>query len=119
VDIDGSVSGIPLAEQIARCLAAQGVDVDAALRDLGYAEERRKRRAEARVQRAGDLRFYLRRARDALRYEQAGWEQGAPGFTLAKVTAAQTLVTRLDGQYREACLNNQETMDELARRAGR
>ncbi|HXZ72640.1 MAG TPA: hypothetical protein VEH31_17460 [Streptosporangiaceae bacterium] len=119
MDVDGAVSGIGLGERIERFLASQGVDVRQAVADAGRAEERRAQQARDRMRQAADLAGSLRRAKRKLRFEQNGWQQSAPGFSLARVTEAQSRVQQLEASLREACLGNEATIAEVKRRAAR
>ena len=113
------VSGISLAEQISRFLAAQGVDVRQAVRDAGYAREHAARRAREAAGRAQDLALNLRAAKRALAFEQRGFVEHAPGFGIAKVGEAQQRVDQLTAALAETLGNDRELIGEANRRAAR
>ena len=118
-DPGGEVTGIGLGEQIARFLTAQGIDLGRAVADAGHARERRGQRARDRAQRAGDIAIHLRRAKRKLQFEQRGYVEGAPGFSVSKVGEAQRRVDQLDAELREVCVGDEEIIAEVQRRAGR
>jgi hypothetical protein len=113
------VSGIGLGEQIARFLTAQGIDLGRAVTDAGHARERREQRAKDRARAAGDIAIHLRKAKRKLAFEQRGFSDGAPGFSVSKIAEAQQRVDQLDAALREACVDDPELISEVKRRAAR
>lgn len=111
-----SVSGISLEEQIRRFLEGQGVNVDLALESAQTAGQLREQRARGRLRAAGDVAIQLRRAKRALAFEQRGFCERAPGFSIAKVAEAQERVNQLEARLREAALDDPEVIREAKRR---
>jgi hypothetical protein len=68
---------------------------------------------------AGDIAIHLRKAKRKLAFEQRGFCDGAPGFSVSKVSEAQQRVDQLDAELREACVNDPELITEAKRRAAR
>lgn len=96
--------GLGLTELIERFLSAEGVDVDQAIRDLGYARERGQRHVTARAEQIRMTARAERRARRALDLELDGYRRGAPGgYTAATVAARHGEVEELREALAELC----------------
>jgi hypothetical protein len=113
------VTGIGLVDVIERFLRGQGVDVAAAIADLGYQREHAERAARATAERAHHIASALRKAKRKLWFEQQGFLGGTHGFSIGSVGAASERVDQLAAALAETCVNDPDLIAEAKRLAAR
>lgn len=107
--------GLGMGDLFRRYFAAQGVDLDRAVRDLEHDRERRKRATGERAEALKGTARALRRARRAAELEADCWRRGMAGYTLASVTEKRAAVAELDAELREAAGWDEGLISEVKR----
>lgn len=99
-----------------RYLKDQGVDVGRALERAEDAQDAATSRTRADAADIRDLALDLKKAESKLLSESRGFNEGAAGFTSAKLGEARERVDRLTAELRAACLDD-PALARAARRA--
>ena len=111
-----SRSADPLYDLVVAYLAGQGVNVRHALQRAEDGRQAQASRVRADAAGIKTLAFSLKRAESELLAESAGFNEGATGFTSARLGEARERVDRLTAELRAACLDD-PALARAARRA--
>lgn len=109
-------SADPLYDRVAAYLELQGVDLAHALQRAEDAQDAATSRTRADVDGIRGLALTLKRAETDLLAESRGFNEGATGFTSARLGEARERVDRLTAELRAACLDD-PALARAARRA--
>jgi hypothetical protein len=87
-------------------LTGLGVDLGGALTELGHVRVAEAHRVRRDVDRAESLAVQLVKAERALLFEARGFNEGATGFTAARLGEARERVAQLTGELEAACCDD-------------
>jgi hypothetical protein len=107
-----------LYDRVVRYLAVEGVDVRHQLRRAEDAQDAATSRTRADADGIRGLALSLKRAERDLLAESRGFNEGATGFTSARLGEARERVDRLAAELRAACFDDPALAREARRAAG-